>query len=187
MSLDPLNPMPAALIDRRAERTHLFLVATLTFGRASAAVRVRNLSASGALVEGADVPPPGTEIVLQRGVLEAVGTVAWASAGKAGLAFTDPVAVSRWLPTQVGKRPSESDRPAFVTKPAAPPVMTPVAPAADPLAGVLVELATIRAQLDQLGYQLGCDAALVAAHPEVRLLAVTAQRISGIAEALRAR
>ena len=57
--------------DRRDERTHLFVIGTLYFGRSSAPVRVRNLSATGALIEGTSLPHVGTEIILRRGDLKA--------------------------------------------------------------------------------------------------------------------
>ena len=85
----------------------MFLVATLYFNGASSPVRVRNMSGTGALVEGASLPPSGASVILRRGALEAPATTAWSETGKAGLAFDGPVEVSDWLPTKDGKRQTQ--------------------------------------------------------------------------------
>jgi len=161
----------------------------LSFGRASTAVRVRNLSALGALVEGADLPPAGTALVLRRGALEAVGSVAWAESGKAGLAFGEPVAVAKWLPTKEAKRQTQVDQIAFEVKQKArlveavtPPVID---DAAMSMAAVVADLAALRADLDRLGDKLADDAVLLASYPEVQFLDEAGQRIGKIIDALR--
>ncbi len=172
-----MNAHSTLPIDRRTERTHLFLVATLSFGRASTPVRVRNLSATGALVESIDVPPSGTEIVLRRGALEAVGSVAWAEKGKAGLTFREPVAVSCWLPVKDSKQQSQRDQ--LILQPAA--LVTDGAPC---VATLVAELSAVQADLGQLGSQLARDAVLVARHADPRLLVAAEQRIARIVAAL---
>lgn len=182
-----MNALSTIPIDRRAERTHLFLVATLAFGRASTPVRVRNLSATGALVEGADLPSLGTAIILRRGALEAVGSVVWTEPGKAGLAFREPVAVSGWLPTKEAKRQTHVDQIAFeVNQQArvAAPVMPPLVDASLSMAAVAIELAAVQEQLGYLGGLLALDVALVAKHP-VHLLDAAGHRIGRIVAALR--
>ena len=181
--MNAVAPLP---VDRRAERTHLFLVATLSFGRASTSVRVRNLSASGALVEGGALPPVGSAIALSRGALEALGTIVWSDAGKAGLLFTGLVDVSAWLPTNIARRPVKVDPFAAEVKQArAAEVASPVADGAISTDAIVAELAAIQAQLDQLGAQLALDTALVAKHPEVQLLAGAGLRIDRIVAALQ--
>lgn len=88
----------------------MFLVATLYFGGAGSPVRVRNMSTTGALVEGAALPAAGTAIILRRGALEAPATTAWSEAGKAGLAFAGPLEVSEWLPAKEVKSRPRSTR-----------------------------------------------------------------------------
>lgn len=151
----------------------MFIVATLSFGRTSTAVRVRNLSATGALVESADVPPIGTEIVLRRGTLEAFGNVIWAGSGKAGLAFREPLAVSGWLPEKGPKRPAERDRVAVESTP-------PARDEALSTATLLLELSAVQAQLGQFGGQLARDTVPVAKYADVQLLAAAEQRIARI-------
>ena len=181
-----LNAHALTPIDRRAERVHLFLVATLYFGESSNPVRVRNLSASGALVEGASLPEAGAAIVLRRGALEAPGTAVWSASGKAGIAFGGLVDVSDWLPAKEAKRQTQVDQIAFGLKHArtAAAVAAP-APELPPIADMAVELAAVQAQLGQLGDRLARDSLVLANHPDVRLLAAASQRIGRIVETLR--
>ena len=67
-------------------------------GRSVTPVRVRNISKTGALVEGATLPPVGTPVRLSRASLNASGCVIWLEQGKAGLRFEAPVGVGDWLP-----------------------------------------------------------------------------------------
>lgn len=184
-----LNAEHATSIDRRAERTHLFVVATLYFGQASTPVRVRNLSMTGALIEGADLPPVGTEIVLRRGNLEAAGTAIWSDSGRAGLSFYWPVAVSAWLPTKEPTRQAQVDRIAFEVKQGrraldVAPLLPIDAPPMSRLAAV-AELTALQAELGQLADKLSHDMILVATHPEVQFLDAAGQRIGKIIQAVR--
>jgi hypothetical protein len=182
-----LNAHSATPLDRRDERTHLFLVATLSTGQTSVAVRVRNLSPTGALVEAQGLPPAGSEVVLRRGALEARGKVAWAGAGRAGMSLAAPVAVSAWLPTRESARQSVVDQVAFGVKRGGP--SSAVSATADPHAlspeAAIADLVRLRAELDRLGDLLAQDAAVVAAHPDIQLFDIAVQRIARIIEALR--
>ena len=168
----------------------MFLVATLTAEETSAAVRVRNLSPTGALVEAPALPCVGSAVVLRRGALEAVGRVAWAGAGRAGLSFTTPVTVSAWLPTRQSARQAQVDRIAFGVKHAAgapgamPAIAEPVFMSPE---AALADLARLRAELDHLGEMLAQDAAVVANHPEIQLFDSAVQRLAKIGDALRTR
>ena len=72
--------------DLRADRrTNLYLAANLRWPGGATAVRVRNLSARGALIEAAVLPLAGTSVELIRGELKVGGAVAWLSGNKAGL------------------------------------------------------------------------------------------------------
>ena len=155
---------PATPADRRSERTHLFLVATLTGGGISDSVRVRNLSPTGAQVEGLALPGHGTLVVLRRGALEAAGTIVWAAKGRAGVAFSVPVAVADWLPTKEA-------RPLALTR------LSPLAAIAD-LERLSVELAAF-------GEALVRDPAVAASHPEIQFFDAAAQRLIKIIDALR--
>ena len=82
----------------RPLRTNMFVMATIYAGRGSAPVKIRNLSTSGALIEGARIPPQMTDVTLQRGGLTVDGKVVWCSNGRAGLEFESPISVAHWLP-----------------------------------------------------------------------------------------
>ena len=170
-----MNAFSTLPVDRRAERTHLLLGATLSFGRASTPVRVRNLSATGALVESDDVPPVGTQIVLRRGVLEARGSVAWAGSGKAGLTFGEPLAVSCWLPVKDAKQGVRRDQSSADGGRKS-------SEGALSGAALVSELSEVQAQLGQLGQQL----TLVAMPANAQMLVAAEQRIARVITALLA-
>ena len=72
---------------RSAKRARVLLAAKLQtpFGEVDA--RLRDLSRKGALVECAQVPPVGTEIVFIRGSTVVPARVAWAGENRIGLEF----------------------------------------------------------------------------------------------------
>jgi hypothetical protein len=80
--------------NRRAQRSNVLLSATIEFGSASLAVKLRNLSEQGALIEGKNLPVEGSEVTFKRNDLSVAGHVAWVSDTQAGIAFCRP------LPTQ---------------------------------------------------------------------------------------
>jgi hypothetical protein len=82
---------------RSQARSNVFLSASLVVSGASLPVRVRNLSANGALLEGASLPPPGAVVRLIRGDLTADGEIAWAAAGQAGVRFAAKIDVPAWV------------------------------------------------------------------------------------------
>ena len=176
--------------DRRDERTHLFVIGTLYFGRASAPVRVRNLSAAGALIEGTSLPLAGTEIILRRGDLKASGIAVWVASGRAGLCFKSPVAVSSWLPTKEPSRQRHADRFVFGLKHAGLAAgiagVLPVEEAKLCMPAVVPELESLQVELGHLADSLAKDVILVATHPEVQFLDEAVQRIGKIVQAIHA-
>jgi len=88
----------ALAVENRSEgRSNVFLTAMLEGGGASAPVRIRNISAGGALVDGRTLPPLGTLVTLSRGRLFAAGRLAWAGEGQAGLNFDEQIDVATWV------------------------------------------------------------------------------------------
>jgi hypothetical protein len=75
----------------------MFLAAVLRGPGLSAPVKVRNMSATGALVEGAAVPPGGANIQLMRGSLVVPAIVAWSQERRCGLHFSSLVCVRDWI------------------------------------------------------------------------------------------
>lgn len=72
---------------RSARRSRVLLAAKLETPVGLIDVRLRDLSRKGALVESAELPPVGTELVFQRGKTTVPARVAWASGGRIGLEF----------------------------------------------------------------------------------------------------
>ena len=84
--------------DHRAEgRANVFLGAVLDSAAGSIPVRVRNISASGALIEGPILPAPEAKVRLVRGPLQATGTLAWEAQNHAGVSFEEPINVEAWV------------------------------------------------------------------------------------------
>jgi len=81
----------------------MFVMASLAAREGSAPVKVRNLSSTGALVEGGVLPSPGEPVSLLRGALRVDGNVVWCRSGKAGLRFDAVVNVSDWLPRSIAQ------------------------------------------------------------------------------------
>ena len=77
----------------------MFVMATVSTSSASGPVKVRNLSPSGALIEGGVLPAAKERVRLRRGALTATGQVVWCRSGRAGICFESRVKVEDWLPT----------------------------------------------------------------------------------------
>lgn len=91
------NSVPTGIEARGQPRSSMFLAAVLRAGAEQAAVKVRNMSPKGAMVESPLRPPPGTEVHLIRGVLLAKATIIWSSNNRCGLRFSSEVSVKEWL------------------------------------------------------------------------------------------
>jgi hypothetical protein len=54
-------------------------------------VAVKNLSCTGAMLEGCDLPPAGREILLRAAGLELFGTIVWCAEERCGVHFDKPL------------------------------------------------------------------------------------------------
>lgn len=86
------------LIEGRAEddqrqrpRYRVLLSAVLITTADEQSVRVRDLSATGAMIEGARLPPPGTDVLIRRGSVEFFASVAWRDGTRGGVEFDQPI------------------------------------------------------------------------------------------------
>lgn len=78
--------------DRQPPRDSLFLTATLRIAGDEAQVRVRNLSAGGLMAEYARPVSLGEPLTIEvRGVGWVEGRIAWATDGRIGIAFSQPI------------------------------------------------------------------------------------------------
>jgi hypothetical protein len=87
--------------NRRSRRANVLMSASLEVSGATLAVKLRNLSAEGALVEADQLPVEGSVVLFRKGDLSTPGHVAWTRGNQAGIAFDallDPVQLMRHVP-----------------------------------------------------------------------------------------
>lgn len=91
---------------RAAARSNVFLTGVLDHDGRTHPVRVRNISQSGALLEGKGLPSAGLNVCLRRGHLFANGEIAWDDGDWRGVRFTKQVDVPSWIrrPEHPGQR-----------------------------------------------------------------------------------
>lgn len=157
----------------------MFVAATLYSGAGSCPVNVRNMSLSGALIEGAVLPDLDEPVTLRRGSLEAQARIVWRVDRKAGVAFSATVHIADWLSRKADSHQarvddmvrgirSGSDQPE--------PALSAPRPASIN-ATAHAELAALKADLMKLENGLTNDVILVATHPEIQLLDIALQRV----------
>jgi hypothetical protein len=101
---------------RRAARANLFLAATIEVGGMTSPVRVRDLSETGAQLEGPAFPQVGTRLILRRKDVEIGATVMWLAPPRCGLVFEGLISVAEWIagtpgPTRFQGAPGEAAAP----------------------------------------------------------------------------
>jgi hypothetical protein len=89
--------LPKETNSRSATRSNVFLSATLVTDSSTLAVRIRNLSAHGALLDGSALPAAGLGVRLVRGGLTVRGRVAWQAGDQIGISFDDQIEVAQWV------------------------------------------------------------------------------------------
>jgi hypothetical protein len=88
--------------NRRQRRSNVLLTAVVEMNGRALDVKLRNLSAQGALIEGEGLPVEETEINFRKGDLMVSGKVVWVSNKRAGIHFHTPLspeALLRHVPT----------------------------------------------------------------------------------------
>jgi hypothetical protein len=92
------NPEMQPPAERRLQaRSNFFLSATLVSGGNSIPVRIRNLSADGALIDGSALPDVGCHLRLSRGTLAATGELMWRDKSYGGVRFVGRIDVDAWV------------------------------------------------------------------------------------------
>ena len=108
--MDESNPTQ----NRKARRSNVLMAASLELSGTSLPVKLRNLSADGALVVGDKLPVEGASVLFRKGDLSVAGNVAWAKGRQAGISFAqklNPEQLLRHVPaprprvTPVFRRP----------------------------------------------------------------------------------
>ena len=73
--------------NRKTRRSNVLMSASLELSGTSLPVKLRNLSAEGALVEGDKLPVEGAALLFRKGDLSVSGTIAWVKGRQAGVNF----------------------------------------------------------------------------------------------------
>lgn len=100
--------------NRRNRRSNVFMKASIEQAGQAVDVKLRNLSAEGALIEGKALPVEGSELMFVKGDLRVPGKVAWTQGISAGIAFTkslDPVQLMRHVPAPKARIAARFRRP----------------------------------------------------------------------------
>lgn len=98
------------LVGRAERRTNLFVSAKLTWAKGFAPTTIRNLSASGALIEASVLPEPGALVQLSRGSVRIEARLIWCEGRRAGLKFGARIVVEDWLPSGSGLAQARVDQ-----------------------------------------------------------------------------
>lgn len=180
MSANSSESTPVASHEgRRDERTHLFLAAMLHSRAGSCPVHVRNISQTGALIEGSIVAEKGEAAILKRTGLEAAATIVWKAGRKAGIAFASKIHVANWTSKKSSAHQARVDDmiQAIRSDSSCHPGES-GAKRSVPLAPMLEsELEALKNYLGQLELGLAADVVVVATHPEIQLLDVALQSV----------
>lgn len=96
--------------NRRARRANVLMAATLELSGEAIPVKLRNLSAEGALVEGDRLPVDGAKLVFRKGDLTIAGSIAWTEGKQAGVAFAQSLAPAQLLRHVPAPRPRVQTR-----------------------------------------------------------------------------
>ena len=100
----------------------MLLTATIYVGGVPVAVKLRNLSEQGALIESERLPTEGSETIFERKELRLNSRVVWVEGKFAGVAFDVPLNredLLRHIPQPKGRSRNEPDfrRPGFACRP----------------------------------------------------------------------
>lgn len=166
-------------------RTHLFVAATLYADAGSAPVNIRNMSRSGALIEGGLLPDVGERITLKRGELQVTGWVAWRVDRRAGLRLDAAVHAPDWMSRKGSAGQQRVDTMLSVVRGGSPAGVATTSEIVGPVSA-LVELSQLRGELQALETALLKDVVTVATHPEIQTIDISIQRIDRLLRSLRA-
>jgi hypothetical protein len=106
--------------NRRSRRSPVLLTAAVEVAGRQLAVKLRNLSEQGALIEGDRLPEEGSTAVFERKDLRRPGRVVWVHGRYAGIAFDeplDPEQVLRHVPAPRAKTQLDFRRPGLACRP----------------------------------------------------------------------
>ncbi|MEO5612323.1 MAG: PilZ domain-containing protein [Sphingomicrobium sp.] len=186
--VDNLTPdtIPSASAQMRGSvRVNLFMAATLHAAGVEAAVKIRDLSASGAQVETPLLPEVGAPMTLTRGRLSVRGVVAWCAEPRCGLKFSSNITVKDWMANPVNREQSRVDHIVTAVKAGVVPLTAASTRAAAPADGAAQDLECVAKLLESLGDALASDPAVIAQHGiALQNLDIAIQTLTVLAEML---
>lgn len=106
--------------NRQSRRSPVFLTAILEDDGKQLSVILRNMSESGALVEGDPLPEQGSTVFFERKTIRVKALVVWVHDRYAGVAFNrelQPEELLRSIPQPRARTETDTRRPGFVSKP----------------------------------------------------------------------
>jgi hypothetical protein len=166
----PKSVHSSAADARGAARASLYIAAALYCDGSPSPVKIRNISATGALVEGAVIPSVGALVQLVRGGLIVHGLVAWCVDGRCGLKFSGCVDVQQWRAVPSNSEQQRVDEVVRLVKAGAVPLPVPPLSQLSPEAGndsgaeLSGDLQRASELLDNLGAVLAGDPDIVTRH-----------------------
>ncbi|HJP68489.1 MAG TPA: hypothetical protein VJ846_06270 [Sphingomicrobium sp.] len=168
--------MPTSVHNRAADargaaRASLYLAAALYCDGNSSPVKIRNISTTGALIEGWAIPAAGSLVQLVRGGLIVHGLVAWCTEGRGGLKFSGSVDVQQWRASPSNSEQQRVDEIVRLVKAGAVPLpVPPLSQTAEPQdecetsADLPADLGRASRLLETLGGALASDPDVVTRH-----------------------
>ena len=154
------------------------LAATLRAGSADRPVRVRNISETGALIEGTTLPAAAAPVTLLRNALSVTGAIVWSRPGQAGLRFADVIDIRGWIrpgPNNVARTAGQARVDTIQTAARAGLATLPARALSDTLraelaaampARIVEELAHVRRLVESIGDELVSEPAIVCRHAD---------------------
>lgn len=77
---------------RRSERrAYILLSASVESLSGRKRISLLDVSRTGARLEGTDLPAVGKDIIIRCGEIDTLGTVVWATSGRCGMQFDEPI------------------------------------------------------------------------------------------------
>ncbi len=105
--------------NRRSRRSQLLMTASLEVSGRALIVKLRNLSADGAQVEGGQLPVEGTDLLFRKGDLAVGGCIIWTKGKQAGICFDqklEPDTVLNHIPVPRARMTPDFRRPGLSSR-----------------------------------------------------------------------
>jgi hypothetical protein len=175
-------PVQSSDSDARTEaRSNIYVAAKIASAEACGPVCIRNLSATGALIEGGVLPPQGSRIRVSRGSLSTTGTIAWREANRAGVRFDSAVSVAAWLPRGPRTQQQRIDEAVHAFKNGSAPLSS-VQAAANSGMDIANELRDLEQKLRAVAEQLSGDVLVCERHlAAVQVIDIATNRLAELA------